>query len=464
MTKVAGLEGSYTEKKRKGEPTGKYTVKFCTGWDELKRAYVEVKRVVDSEKEAIAMMAAVTNYLNVEGGTPDGITAFLDRSKAKSRRPFFMVSNVFDEFMADRRRNPDIAKRTVDTNLTHINRVMPFIGKMDIGSMTPVQAKELLYDLRDIANPLNAGHPVSGTYANKIYATMKQVWDFALQNDYVDSNIFKSNEVKAPQRDTEERVPLTVEEAELVMSRVLKDGMSSFEMGLFLLMVTGMRLSEMLALTWREFDERSGIITVKHSMERDTQVREVTKTKKTRTIPLMPTARKMMVEWRTQQQEWFESKGLRWSREHPVCHNSKGTHILSATYERWWRSNRDRLGVPEGATIHTMRHTFATILIVNCGVDTSTAQALTGHTKPDVLLQIYTHTHQDAKAGAMVKLERFMFPYEGQHDCSHCKFWMAGPSPNSEKGSCWAKSGKTVEVLPSDHICEIGCFEFKAAG
>lgn len=124
--------------------------------------------------------------------------------------------------------------------------------------------------------------------------------------------------------------------------------MSSFKMGLLLLMVTGMRLSEMLALTWREFDERSGIITVKHSMERDTQIRKATKTKETRTIPLMPTARKAMVEWRTQQQEWFESKGLRWSREHPVCHNSKGTHILSATYERWWRSNRDRLGVPEG--------------------------------------------------------------------------------------------------------------------
>lgn len=464
MTKIAGLEGSYTAKKRKGEPTGKYTVKFCAGWDEIKGTYIEVKRVVDSEKEAIAMMAAVTNYLNAEGGAPDGITAFLDRSKAKSKRPFVMVSNVFDEFMADRRRNPDIAKRTADTSLTHINRVMPFVGKMDIGSMTPAQAKELLYDLRDISNPLNGGRPVSGTYANKIYATMKQIWDFALQNGYVDSNIFKSNEVKAPQRDTEERVPLTIEEAELVMFRVLEDGMTSFEMGLFLLMATGMRLSEMLALTWREFDEPTGVITVKHSMERDTQVRKATKTKESRTIPLMPAARKLMAEWRSKQQDWFSGRGLTWSREHPICHNSKGTHILSATYERWWRNNRDRLGVPEGATIHTMRHTFATILIVNCGVDTSTAQALTGHAKPDVLLQIYTHTHQDAKAGAMVKLEQFMFPYKGQHDCSHCKHWMAGPNPNSGEGSCWAKKGKTVRVLSSDHICETGCFEFKAAG
>lgn len=463
MTKVAGLEGSYTAKKRKGEPTGKYTVKFCAGWDELKGTYAEVKRVVDSEKEAIALMASVTSYLNTEGGSPDGIAPFLDRAKTNRAHSFVAVSDVFDEFMVDRRRNPDIAKRTADTSLTHINRVMPFIGKADIGSMTPAQAKDLLYDLRDISNPLNEGRPVSGTYANKIYATMKQVWDFALQNGYVDSNIFKSNEVKAPQRDTEERVPLTIEETELVMSRVLEGDMSSFEMGLLLLMSTGMRLSEMLALTWREFDEPTGVVTVKHSMERDTQVRKATKTKESRTIPLMPAARKLMAEWRNRQQEWFSDRGLRWSREHPICHNSKGTHILSATYERWWRNNRDRLGVPEGATIHTMRHTFATILIVNCGVDTSTAQALTGHAKPDVLLQIYTHTHQDAKAGAMVKLERFMFPYEGQHECFHCKHWVAGPDSGNGEGSCWAEMGKTVRVLSSDHVCEIGRFEFKAA-
>lgn len=55
MTKVSGLEGSYTAKKRKGELTGKYTVKFCAGWDEIKGTYTEVKRVVDSEKEAVAM-------------------------------------------------------------------------------------------------------------------------------------------------------------------------------------------------------------------------------------------------------------------------------------------------------------------------------------------------------------------------------------------------------------------------
>ena len=87
MTKVAGLEGSYTAKKRKGELTGKYTVKFCAGWDELKGTYSEVKRVVDSEKEAIALMASVTSYLNAEGGTPDGIAAFLDRARAKREHP-----------------------------------------------------------------------------------------------------------------------------------------------------------------------------------------------------------------------------------------------------------------------------------------------------------------------------------------------------------------------------------------
>ena len=132
-------------------------------------------------------------------------------------------------------------------------------------------------------------------------------------------------------------------------------------------------------------------------MERDTQERKSTKTKETRTIPLMPAAKAVLLEWRSRQQAYFKARGLRWSKGRPICHNSKGTHILSSAYERWWRNNRDRLGVPEFATLHTMRHTFATILIVNCGVDTSTAQSLIGHTKPDVLLQIYAHTHQGAR-------------------------------------------------------------------
>lgn len=67
------------------------------------------------------------------------------------------------------------------------------------------------------------------------------------------------------------------------------------------------------------------------------------------------------------------------------------------------------------------------MLIVNCEVDISTAQLLTGHTKPDVLLQIYTHTHQGAKTGAMAKLEGFIFPYKGEHDCAHAfEFKTAG--------------------------------------
>lgn len=203
--------------------------------------------------------------------------------------------------------------------------------------------------------------------------------------------------MRAPQRDTEEKEPLSVEQAEAVMANLLDHDMDAFETGLFLLMTTGMRLSEMLALTWMEYDEGESTLHVRHSMERDTQERKSTKTKETRTIPLMPAAKAVLLEWRSRQQAYFKARGLRWSKGRPICHNSKGTHILSSAYERWWRNNRDRLGVPEFATLHTMRHTFATILIVNCGVDTSTAQSLTGHTKPDVLLQIYAHTHQGAR-------------------------------------------------------------------
>ena len=463
MTKVAGLEGSYTVKKRGGIATGKVTVKFCTGWDEERRAYSEVKRTVDGEKEAIAMMASVTSFLNAEGGSREEIAAFLDRAKNRRNHASVLVAQAFDEFLEQRRRDPDVAKRTVDTNETHINRAKPFIGRRDIRKMQPSDAQAFLYDIRDIGNPLNNGKPASGTYANKIYATMKQVWEFARRKGYVDENIFKDDGVKAPQRDTEEKTPLTVGETEAVMGALLDHDMNAMEMGLFLLMASGMRLSEMLALTWAEYDEVGNILTVNHSMERDTQERKDTKTKEVRTIPLMSAAKDVLLDWRKRQQAQFKSKGIKWSRHHPICNNSKGTHVLSSTYQRWWRNNRDRLKVPESATLHSMRHTFATLLIVNCGVDTSTAQALTGHAKPDVLLQIYTHTHQGAKTSAMAKLEGYLFPYKGEHNCSHCKHWATSPDPSAHCGVCWAKAGKTAKVFDGGHLCQIDEFEFKVA-
>ena len=129
MTRIAGLEGSYSVKTRRGKPTNKVTVKFCTGWDAERNAYAEVKRTVDSEKEAIAMMAAVTNFLNVEGGSKDEIEAFLDRAKNRRDHTSVLVEEVFEEFLEERHRNPDVAKRTVETNETHINRAKLFIGK-----------------------------------------------------------------------------------------------------------------------------------------------------------------------------------------------------------------------------------------------------------------------------------------------------------------------------------------------
>ena len=463
MTKVAGLEGSYTVKKRGGVATGKVTVKFCTGWDDERRAYSEVKRTVDGEKEAIAMMAAVTSFLNAEGGSRGEIAAFLDRTKARKDRSSVSVEQVFEEFLEQRRRDPDVARRTIETNETHINRAKPFIGRRDIRKMEPADAQSFLYDIRDISNPLNNGRPASGTYANKIYATMKQVWEFARRKGYVEENIFKSDDVKAPQRDTEEKSPLTVAETEAVMGALLDHEMNAMEMGLFLLMASGMRLSEMLAITWAEYDEAANVLIVRRSMEKDTQERKETKTKEARTIPLMPAAKNVLLDWRVRQQAYFENRKLKWSKAHPICNSSKGTHVLSSTYQRWWRNNRDRLKVPASATLHSMRHTFATLLIVNCGVDTSTAQALTGHSKPDVLLQIYTHTHQAAKTSAMAKLEGYLFPYKGERDCSHCRHWVASPDPSEHCGVCWAKTGKTAKVFDGEHVCKIGQFEFKAA-
>lgn len=123
-------------------------------------------------------------------------------SGRKTPRVSATFDQVAQEFLEQREANPDVAKRTSDTNRTHINKVSSFIGNDPIRSKTPDDIQNLLNDLRNPDHPLNNGKGASGTYAEKVYATLKQIFDFALKRGYVKENVVKSDEVAAPQRDT----------------------------------------------------------------------------------------------------------------------------------------------------------------------------------------------------------------------------------------------------------------------
>lgn len=138
---------------------------------------------------------------------------------------------------------------------------------------------------------------------------------------------------------------------------------------LTLLYASGLRISEALGL-------KAGDIAA--STDR---LRVTGKGGKTRVVPLLPAALEAVAEYR-RLCPWHLAP------EEPLFRGARGGALQPAIIQREMQKLRSALGLPETATPHALRHSFATHLLAGGG-DLRTIQELLGHQSLSTT-QIYT--------------------------------------------------------------------------
>jgi integrase/recombinase XerC len=158
---------------------------------------------------------------------------------------------------------------------------------------------------------------------------------------------------------------------------------------LTLLYGCGLRIGEALSLSASQFDGAISSITV------------TGKGNKTRLVPLLPAVAAAVAEYRRLAPYDLASGG-------PLFRGAKGGILHRAIIEKMVARLRGALGLPQSATPHALRHSFATHLLANGG-DLRTIQELLGHaslsttqlyTAVDTarLLDVYAKAHPRASA------------------------------------------------------------------
>ena len=196
-----------------------------------------------------------------------------------------------------------------------------------------------------------------------------------------------------------------VEEA----TRTFSNGVSAYRLGwvYVLLMYSGLRVGELCALTWDDIDFTEKTITVHKNAveysERDEngKTRSVYKTQnstKTRSgmriVPMTEKARTTLSELQkvTGEYEYIITS----SQGHRIRPSRLGqtfSLILSAV-------NMQRVGV------HTLRHTFATMLFSN-GCEVKVVSELLGHSNTKITENIYIHLIQQQKVKAISSIDKY---------------------------------------------------------
>jgi integrase len=249
---------------------------------------------------------------------------------------------------------------------------IPFFRRYRLGEIEPPDIKRFAKSLSD------RGLKTSSVRKNLV--PLKSMLACAVEDGTLKHNPASGVRI-APSDDEHDDEPkakaMTRRELRLVLAALPTRWRPFFE----LLAGTGLRISELLGLTWGDVD--LGVaphLSLRWQWYRGKRRRLKSKYSR-RTIPLPPGTAKMLRERR--------AKLYTGDDEAPVFATRTGKPLAARNMRRVLDAAADDLGLG-WASFHTFRHTYASILFAE-GKNAKQVQTLLGHHDPGFTLSVYVH-------------------------------------------------------------------------
>jgi integrase len=259
--------------------------------------------------------------------------------------------------------------RTIDTYKYVATKLTKFIGGVRVGEATAARVDAALRSMRTTHGP---------TMARQSRGLLRGGLQLAVLNNVLGANPVRDVQMIKSKGQPKGAEALTAGQLRELLTK-LRASKSCHTHDLIdpitILIATGLRRSELLALRWSDFDATAGTITVTGKVVRESgkglvRVDETKTAAGRRTIPLPAFAVTTLIERRTrpyvgQQQVIFAS--------------TFGTLRDPENFNKQWRLVRDELGVPNVSS-HSFRKSVAT-LIDDAGLSARIGADHLGHAK-----------------------------------------------------------------------------------
>ena len=293
---------------------------------------------------------------------------------------------------------PSIERTTYDRyECTAKNQIYPLIGNKIVENVTAADIKQLLNHW------MQKG--LAWTTVKKVYVILGEYFKYLLQQEIIQKNpmnsapmIKKGNFLASQNKEdlpvNESITVFTTEEIERMKAEAFKGYKTGKRLyrqaGAYILMLnTGLRTGELLALLNKDIDIDNRMIHVRQGMKR-VNIREGTEQigKRTeckigklksatskRDIPLNDTAIHMIQDLR---------KEAYFGEDSPLICDESGNYVKHDVFRRRYYRLLDSANIPIRG-LHSLRHTFATMLVNGIPQEDGTIKALTVKQVADLL-------------------------------------------------------------------------------
>jgi integrase len=295
-------------------------------------------------------------------------------------------SERFESMVAAGQRHP----RTLEAHRFHLDHdLLPRLGSRRIGSIG-------VEDVAGLITELQAAGRSAKTTANAL-ATLQSVLRFARRRGWILADpveLLEPEERPRPPRHSRGRV-LGQAEIERLLDTCPSRGRILVETALF----SGLRISELLGLTWADIDFAAGLIRVRAQLSRahhgEPAHRVAPKTPASvREVPLVPQLSDRLATHRratpfAAPTDWVFVT----SRGTPLGERNVARRVLKKAADATGLNDNERPLL----RFHDLRHTFTSHLIVDLGLDVARVSRILGHASITITLDVYTHLFDDAR-------------------------------------------------------------------
>ena len=276
---------------------------------------------------------------------------------------------------------------------THI---APKIGGNDVNDLTPIVLQSFVTELLNAGN-LKTGKELSANFVNMVISviqnSLKTAHLVGIANEYT------ANKIKRPRTKEKQVECLSCQEQKKIETYVLNSGKDKL-FGIVLCLYTGLRIGELLALTWDDIDFSKGLLFVSKTChdgnDGKNHIRIIDSPKTVNSRRVIPLPKQIL--------PLLKGVKKRSECEFIVADGDKPVFVRS--YQRTFELLLKKLNIPHKG-FHSLRHTFATRAI-ECGIDVKTLSELLGHKNATITLNRYTHSLLEHKVDMMNRLGKLL--------------------------------------------------------
>ena len=278
------------------------------------------------------------------------------------------------------------------------DHVLATLGDLELGEITPHILQHFIIELLKSGN-IKTGEGLSANSVNGIITVVQISLKCACGVGVITDNV--AEKIKRPKIREKQVLCFSAMEQRKIEQAVLYKNKPKM-LGIVLCLYTGLRIGELLALTWSDLDFEKGILSVtktcydgKDAFGRFARVIDMPKTETSkRLIPIPKQILAMLHDLKRENRcEYVIASG--------------DTPVSVRAYQRSFEALLRRLNIPHKG-FHALRHTFATRAIER-GMDVKTLSEILGHKNSTVTLNRYVHSLIEHKKDMMNQLGELLF-------------------------------------------------------